>query len=95
MVNESLTQRSIARADAFFDLEEDINITFRQSRMAMITLEYVLGEVRLLRETAERRGDACTEYHLGQMNRGLSAVFDAVTALDEAAGRLEGRYYAT
>jgi len=89
VVTESLT----ARADAYLDLEDDINVTFRQSRMAMITLEYTLGEVRALRETAERRGDTCTEYHLRQISRDLSAVFDAVTELDAASGRLEQRYY--
>lgn len=91
VVTEVLT----ARADAFMDMEDDLNVAFRQSRLAMITLEHALGEVRALRETAERRGDTCTEYHLRQITRDLSAVFDAVTELDAASGRLEHRYYIT
>lgn len=90
VVNESLMVR---RADAFFDIEDDINVAFRQSRMAKITLEYILGEVCALHKTAEQHGPAYAEYHLRQIKRGLAALFDAVTEFDDAAGRLEHRYY--
>ncbi|WP_313194482.1 hypothetical protein [Shinella zoogloeoides] len=89
VVTEVLT----ARADAFMDMEDDLNVAFRQSRLAMITLEHALGEVRALHGTAKRLGDACMEYHLRQIARSLSAVFDAVMEADAAAGRLEHRYY--
>lgn len=91
---EALNPRTIALADAFFDLEDDINVAFRQSRLAMITLEHVLGEVRALHKTAELQGDACVEYHLRLIARSLSAVFDAVMEADAASGRLEQQYYA-
>ncbi|MGX5723089.1 hypothetical protein [Shinella zoogloeoides] len=93
VVNESLNRRTIAYADAFFDIEDDINVAFRQSRLAKITLEHLLGEVQALHKTVEQHGDSCTEYHLRQIKRGLSAVFDAVTEADAAAGRMEHRYY--
>lgn len=91
---ETLNPRTIALADAFFDIEDDMNIAFRQSRLAMIALEHLLGEVQELHKAAEEHGPAYAEYHLRQIKRGLSAVFDAVTEADAAAGRLETRYYA-
>ncbi|MGX5719440.1 hypothetical protein [Shinella zoogloeoides] len=92
-VNQTLNPRTIAYADAFFDLEDDMNVTFRKSRLAMVTLEHILGEVQALHKTTEQHGPAYAEYHLRQIKRGLSAVFDAVTEVDAAAGRLEHRYY--
>lgn len=88
-----VTESIIARADAYLDLEDDLNVAFRQSRLAMFTLEHALGEVRALHGTAKRLGDACMEYHLRQIARSLSAVFDAVMEADAASGRLEHRYY--
>lgn len=90
---KTVSEIQTARADAFFDLEDDLNVAFRQSRLAMITLEHALGEVRALHGTAKRLGDACMEYHLRQIARELSAVFDAVMEADAASGRLEHRYY--
>jgi len=93
MTQNTVTESLTARADAYLDMEDDLNVAFRQSRLARITLEYALGEVRALHGTAKRLGDACMEYHLRQISRDLSAVFDAVMEVDAAAGRLEHRYY--
>jgi len=93
VVTHPLNPRTVRLADAFFDLEDDMNVAFRQSRLATIALEQILGEVQALHKTAEQRGDSCTEYHLRQIKRGLSAAFDAVTEVDAAASRLEHRYY--
>ncbi|GAA4178256.1 hypothetical protein [Shinella granuli] len=92
-ITQDLNPRTIRLAEAFFDIEDDMNIAFRQSRLAGIALEHVLVEVRALSEIAKQRGDACTEYHLRQITRDLSAVFDAVTEADGASGRIERRYY--
>lgn len=86
--------RTIRLAEAFFDMEDDLNIAFRQSRLAMITLEHVLCEVRALRKTAEHQGDTCALHHLRQITRDVSAVVDAVGEVDAAAGRMEQQYYA-
>lgn len=91
---QALNPRTIRLAEAFFDMEDDLNIAFRQSRLAMITLEHVLVEIRALSKAAEGRGETCTEYHLRRITRDVSAVFDAVGEVDSAAGRMEQQYYA-
>ena len=91
---QALNPRTIRLAEAFFDMEDDLNIAFRQSRLAMFTLEHALGEVRALSKAVEGRGETCTEYHLRLIARSLSAAFDAVMESDAASGRLEQQYYA-
>lgn len=91
VVNESLT----ARADAYLDLEEDVNIVFRQSRLAKVMLNNIFDEVCGLCKTAEEHGIKPSLSTLLHLKRDLSALDDAIIAVDNGAERIEQRYYAT
>ena len=91
VVNESLT----ARADAYLDLEEDVNVVFRQSRLAKVMLDNIFDEVCGLCQIAEDLGINPSHSTLLHLKRDLSALDDAIIAVDNGAERIEQRYYAT
>lgn len=88
-----LSEIQTARADAFFDLEDDLNIVFRQSRLAKVMLNNIFDEVCGLCKTAEEYGIKPSLLTLLHLKRDLSALDDAIIAVDDGAERMEQRYY--
>lgn len=94
VVNATLNPRTIRNADAYLELEEDINIVFRQSRLAKVMIDDVFDEVSAICRIADEKGIPPHLTVLLRLKRNLAALDDAVIEIDNAAERAEAVYYA-
>lgn len=88
------TEIQTARADAYMELEDDVNVVFRQSRLAKIAMDSIFDEVCALCRIAEEHSVLPSVYQLRQLKRSMTAMDDAVIEVENASGRLERIYYA-
>lgn len=93
VVTHPLTPKAIRHANAYFELEGDLNVVFRKSRLARTMLDKIALDIRAEIELAAR-GICDPAAVLTYISRDVNAALDAAIDIYDAAGRAETIYYA-
>lgn len=76
------------------ELEDEVNVVFRQSRLAKIAMDSIFNEACALCTIAEEHGVLPSVYQLRQLKRSLGAMDDAVIEVEYSSEQLMQIYYA-